>query len=176
MERVVHSRTRMNWKPSGLELAHVVVAIIGAALHLALGGNVWVVPAAIVAGLVFEKLLTSLWTFHETLRRSPYTVSGVNLFVGLAWMGLICACLSASTTLESGSGLPRLVCLMVAFGLVGNVVESGFAAMGTLHYRLENRLLAFPFRKAPVVLGVPLSIRTGYFTTLPVMAWALTGA
>lgn len=165
----------MSIKPNTLEVAHLGIAVVGAALHVASGGMLVVLPLAVVAGLAFEALLSSLWTFHEDLRTSRYTVRGVNLFVGLAWMGLICGCLFVAGRLETRLGLHRLVSLVLAFGLVGNLVESVFASLGALHYRLDHRLLAFPFRRAPVVLGVPLSIRTGYFTTLPVTAWAVMG-
>ena len=52
---------------------------------------------------------------------------------------------------------PRLLAIALSFGVFGNLVESLFASTGALRYHLDHKLVAFPFRKGPLVLGVPLS-------------------
>lgn len=163
------------WLPSRQEVAQLVVACLGVALDLAVGHRgLLFLTSCVLVGLLFEVACKPLWTFHDDVARSRYTVRGVNLFVALAWMGLISGGLVVTSWLEQSSGWPRVVSLAVTFGVLGNVVESLFAATGALRYHLNHPLLAFPFERAPLVLGVPLAIRAGYFTSIPALAWLLS--
>ena len=174
MDRDLHTDWRV-WRPSRQEAAQLAVAIIGVSLDAAFGHRgVLFLGTCVLVGLMFEFVCKPLWTFHDDVASSRYTVRGVNLFVSLAWMGLISTGLVVASGLETPTGWPRLVSVVVTFGVLGNVVESLFAATGALRYHLDHALLAFPFQRAPLVLGVPLSIRAGYFTTIPTLAWVLS--
>lgn len=167
----------MRWLPSLHELAQAAVGLVGIALISLTRSPGWPFYAgALLGGLAFELALKPLWTFHPALRDSRFTVRGVNLFVGIAWVGMISLGLVAAWALERQTGWSTLLTLVLAFGLIGNLIETLFARMGALQYRLDHRLLAFPFTRAPVLLGVPLSIRTGYWSTLPLAVWGATFA
>lgn len=165
----------MRWFPSLHELAQAAVGLLGIGLiSLTLAPGWTFYAGALLGGLAFEVALKPLWTFHPALRDSRFTVRGVNLFVGVAWVGLVSLGLVGASALEHRTGWSTLLSLIIAFGCIGNLVETLFARMGALEYRLDHRLLAFPFTRAPVILGVPLAIRTGYWSTLPLAIWGVT--
>jgi hypothetical protein len=134
----------------------------------------WFFLACVAVGLVAELLSRPLWRFSPALENSAWTVRGVSLFIGVAWAGLISGGLALATTLGGVVPAPFIVVLAVVMGVLGNLVESVFAWTGALTYRVEHPVLAFPFRRAPLVLGVPASIRVTYFTTFAALALGLS--
>jgi hypothetical protein len=136
-------------------------------------GGVVVLGPMVMVGLVFEALARPLWTLHEALTKSRFTLFGVNLFVGLAWAGVVGVSLGAAAVLEGMVRIPLWAAWALCFGVCGNVVESAFAQTGALRYRLEHPLLAFPFRTTPTLWRVPVTIRAGYFSSVAGLVWGV---
>lgn len=155
----------------------LTLGLLGLAADAAWGHRGFVFFLVCVAvGLVCELASRPLWSFHPSLAQSPWTVRGVSLFIGIAWAGLITGGLAVASRLGAEVPLPFIVVLGVVMGVLGNVIESLFAWTGALQYRVEHPVLAFPFRRAPLVFGVPASIRFGYFTSFVGLAFGLSVA
>lgn len=163
--------------PTKHEAMQLMLGLLGLAADAAWGhrGPVFFL-VCVAVGLVCELASRPLWSFHPSLAQSAWTVRGVSLFIGIAWAGLITGGLAVASRLGGEVPLPFIVVLGVVMGVLGNVIESLFAWTGALQYRVEHPVLAFPFRRAPLVFGVPASIRFGYFTSFVGLAFGLSVA
>ena len=165
------------WKPTTHEVMQLGVGLAGLAADAAWGHRgVAFFLVCVAVGLVCELASRPLWAFHPALANSAWTVRGVSLFIGIAWAGLISGGLALATKLGAVVPAPPLLVLAVVMGVLGNAIESVFAWTGALTYRVDHPVLAFPFRRAPLLLGVPASIRVTYFTTFTLLALGLSVA
>jgi len=135
--------------------------------------SVLFVIALYCAGITFELLTKSLWTYAPEIYKSPFTVKGVNLILGLGWVGAILLGLGLAKFLQVELSIPLFLSLIIGIGIVGNLAEQFYHYIGLFTYNLDQKILAWPFDKVILIWGIPLTVRLGYFSTIPFFVWLL---
>lgn len=126
------------------------------------------------AGLTFEYLTKSLWTYNETIKNSHFTIYGVNIILGAGWVGVLLLGTAFAKFLFIQFSISYFfIALMFGIGVIGNMAEQLYYYLKLFSYNLDQPLLAFPFKKVILIYHLPLSVRLGYFSTLPIVVYFL---
>jgi len=125
-------------------------------------------------GLAFEYATRSLWTYNKNIQHSPFTIHGVNLLLGLGWVGLILLGLGLSKFLSVSFSIQhQLIAVILGIGVVGNIIEQLYLHLHIFTYNTNKKIFRFPFNKLIMIYGIPLSVRLGYFTSHPLIIYLL---
>jgi hypothetical protein len=125
-----------------------------------------------IVGLTFEYLTKSLWTYNDSIKNSKFTIKGVNIILGTGWVGvlLLSACFAKFLFIQLS--IPYFfIALVFGVGIVGNLAEQLYYYLKLFSYNLDQPLLAFPFKKVILIYNIPLSVRLGYFSSLPIIVY-----
>ena len=156
------------WEVLGLFAAGIVCNALYARLPLQF------IAVTAVVGLAFEYATRSLWTYNKNIRHSPFTIHGVNLLLGLGWVGLVLLGLGLAKFLTASFSIQyQLIAVILGIGVVGNIIEQLYLWLHIFTYNTNNKIFRFPFKKLIMFLGIPLSVRLGYFTSLPLVVYLL---
>lgn len=127
-----------------------------------------------VTGLTFEYLTKFLWTYNDSIKNSRFTIYGVNIILGAGWVGvLLLGAAFAKFLFIHFSIAYFFIALLFGIGVVGNMAEQLYYYLKLFSYNLDQPLLAFPFKKVILIYHLPLSVRLGYFSTLPIVVYLL---
>jgi hypothetical protein len=134
--------------------------------------SIILVVSLYIVGLTFEYLTKSLWTYNDTIKNSRFTIKGVNIILGAGWVGvlLLGACLAKFLMIHLSISY-FFIALVFGIGIVGNLAEQLYYYLKLFSYNLDQPLLAFPFKKVILIYHLPLSVRLGYFSSLPIVVY-----
>jgi hypothetical protein len=117
-------------------------------------------------GFTFEMLTGEAWNYNKALDKSTFTLRDrdVSLIFGLGWMAVIFIGTALARYIEAKFSLPTIVCYMLGIGIVGNILERTFLALGLWTYNMKSWIVTI-FTGHPIMLGkLPLAVVVGYFT------------
>lgn len=132
----------------------------------------------VLFGFLFETFTRFFWTYSEEFRQSIFTVHGSDVSVSAAfsWAAVILICVNLSLLIQNFVEFPykNAVLSFLIMGAAGNVLETICAKWGMFKYEESWITRMIFFKKSIFILGVPLMVRIGYFTTFAVMCILLS--
>lgn len=127
-------------------------------------------------GIAFEFLTDDAWHYHPSLRLSTFAAPDrdVNWILGLGWVGALILGIVAGRALFGLLGWPSdsIWAAVVGLGIVGNLLEQIYLALGLWSYAYDHWICRMLLPKAVVLLDIPLSVRLGYFW-MGAVVWTL---
>lgn len=153
------------------DLAVAVVAILGLLCEIFVNRlGIRTIVGLFFFGLFFELITKNLWLYNLQQRRSVFTISGtlVSYLAALGWVGLLSAGISLNSLWHHFfPALPSFWVGVLGLGLLGNLVETLYWKLGYFEYNEESRLVRGFLPRLVRFIGVPVSVRLGYFLLFP---------
>lgn len=121
----------------------------------------------VLAGLGFEILNRSYWTYSEEFKRSLFTIEGsaVSISAGVSWAAVLVICMNGSGMIlkyvhfhQAFFWIPVIV-----VGIIGNLLETVCCCWGMFAYNRSWVTRLIFFKNDVYVWRVPLMVRLGYF-------------
>ena len=106
-------------------------------------------------GLFFEYATRKAWLYHKSFSDSPLKFSTFSWLNPLGWVGVVLF----ATALSNGS----LYSYILWGGVVGNLLEQFFLALGMWVYNKEHWAVTLFTRRPLFVFKIPIAVRLGYF-------------
>ena len=137
-------------------LVMVLLAIIFSGLEgLKITGQVILVACYFPLGLFFEYTTRKAWLYHKSFLHSPLNFSTFSWLNPLGWVGVVLF----TTALSNGS----LYSYILWGGLVGNLLEQFFLALGMWVYNKKHWAVTLFTNRPLFVYKIPIAVRLGYF-------------
>lgn len=145
-----------------------VLALFAAALiinHFTIHLSALDIAVLFTLGILFEVLTHNAWNYNPALEKSPFFIKsiGADWLFGLGWVGNIVTSLAFGTWLAGLVHLQGAWIGVLGVGILGNVWERVFLALGLWTYNPKNWIVTIG-TSHPIYSdhGVPLLVTLGY--------------
>ncbi|MCK5736361.1 MAG: hypothetical protein KAH21_07780 [Spirochaetaceae bacterium] len=106
-------------------------------------------------GLFFEYTSRKAWNYNKAFLSSPVKFSSFSWLNPLGWVGVVLL----ATAFSNGT----LLNYVLWGGLVGNLLEQFFLALGVWTYNEDHWIVTLFTGKTTFLYKIPMAVRSGYF-------------
>ena len=126
-------------------------------------------------GMLFEILSEDLWTYNPIMNKATFMLRDrdVSLIFGLGWIGVLSLGMMFAKVLRDHADFGLYWSLFVGVGVIGTMTEMLYLKLGLWKYNMDQKALNWSLKKMPMIMGVPLSVVQGYFTTQGTLMYVL---